>query len=627
MGLTPQLIAPFQSGLNTDLAPWLAPPDSFSIASNLHVRHGMLQKRGGYSLFGTLSNGTRVMGLSRYIQDDGSKAILAFDTSRAYLYNTTTQGFDILDSAAIMGSGEFDYVWAVNWQSSNQANLLYFTNGLAYDGGTLDGIHYYPGTGGTSTTTRITPSTGGGNTLYGGKLLFTLAQRLIVLYTFENNGISTTSHPQRARWCAKQDVTNWNDVTAGGGDFADAATGDQIVSAQSLQNQIIVYFTNSVWSLLPTADPNKAFRWVRLNNYRACDGKMASVSYDRYTLSLGVRGIMATDGSTTKRIDERIQGFVADEINVAQFGKVFCQRNYENQRWWTLYAGGEVTENDHALIYDDDSRAFTTYEISLNCLGYGNASRDFTLDQFTSANNLDFALSDMGEDTFHDWYWDKEEDILLGGDTSGNVYQLDTTNKDFLFDIDAEFFSAAWNPFQPEGREAQMSFVDLYVNTDKQTKCTMEFYKNDEVSPYVSRDFNLLPNLDFRVLVSQIDKTNPCLVTAGDHGLATGDTVFIYGVEGMTLINSGNGYTVTVVNTNQFTLDDVDATQAEYVMYLGGGGVYDREFYQTRTWIRAFGGGIGYLHRIKVTISGGNEPFILHAIKPYFRPVGRRTVN
>lgn len=627
MTLTPQLIAPFQSGLNTDMSPWLAPADSFSIASNVHVRHGQLQKRSGYSLFGTLSGGTRVMGISRYVQDDGTKSTLAFDTTRAYLYSSGTLVFTILDSAAIMGSGEFDYVWAVNWQSSNLANRLYFTNGLPYDGVSVDGILYYPGTGGATTTTRITPSTGGGNTLYGGKLLFTLGQRLLVLYTYENNGASTSSHPQRARWCAKQDVTNWDDTVPGGGDFADAATGDQIISAQALQNQIIVYFTNSVWTILPTPDPNKAFRWVRLNHYRACDGKMASVSYDRYTVSLGVRGIMATDGSTTRRIDERIQDFTNNEINVSQFGKVFCQRSYENQRWWTLYAGGEVAENDHALIYDDDSKAFTTYNISLNCLGYGNAARDYSLDEFTSANNLDFSLADMGEDTLQDWYWDEGEDILLGGDTSGNVYQLDTTAQDIDADIDAEFFTASWNPFQQEGKEAQMSYIDLYVETDKATQGTIDFYKNDEVDPYVSRAFDLMPNLDFRVLVSQIEKTNPCLVTAGDHGLSTGDTIFIYGVLGMTLINSGNGYTVTVVNDNQFTLDGVDATAAAYAAYTGGGSVYDREFYQTRTWIRVFGGGIGYLHRVKVSIFGGDAPFILHALKPSFRAIGTRTVN
>ena len=263
----------------------------------------------------------------------------------------------------------------------------------------------------------------------------------MVLGTWENDGATTTYHPQRARWCAKQDPANWNDVVAGGGDFADAATGDQIVSAQTLQNQIIVFFTNSVWTLLPTADPNKAFRWVRLNSFRACDGKMASVAYDRYAKALGIRGITATDGTETQRIDNRIQQFTIDKINVQEFGKVFCQRSFETLRWWTVYCSEENTENNKALVFDDESGAFTTYSINLNCMGYGNASRDYGLNDFSVINNLDYSLDEMGEDNLQDWYWDETQDILLAGDLTGNIYQLEFGAEDRGETIDADIIS------------------------------------------------------------------------------------------------------------------------------------------------------------------------------------------
>ena len=539
MTLTPQLIAPFKTGLDSDLEPWLAPPDSFTVADNVHIRYGYIEKRAGFALFGTLSQATRVMGILRYIESDGTKATLAFDTSRAYIYNTGTQTFDILDAAAIMACGVYDYIWGANWQSSNVVNRLYFTNGLAYDGVSLNGIRYYVSSSPT-TTTLFTPSTGGGNTLYGAKLIFTLASRLVVLGTWENDGATTTYHPQRARWCAKQDPANWNDVVAGGGDFADAATGDQIVSAQTLQNQIIVFFTNSVWTLLPTADPNKAFRWVRLNSFRACDGKMASVAYDRYAKALGIRGITATDGTETQRIDNRIQQFTIDKINVQEFGKVFCQRSFETLRWWTVYCSEENTENNKALVFDDESGAFTTYSINLNCMGYGNASRDYGLNDFSVINNLDYSLDEMGEDNLQDWYWDETQDILLAGDLTGNIYQLEFGAEDRGETIDAEIFSAAWNPYQAEGREAQMSYIDFYVDTDRETTGTVEFYKNDETDPYASQEINLLPNLNFVALINNVSQSNPALVDAAQHGLSTGDVIYIYGVDGMKQINSGN---------------------------------------------------------------------------------------
>jgi len=629
MNLKPVLIAPFATGLDTDRQPWLAPPDSFREAINVHIHHGFLQKRSGYNIFGTLSNATRVMGIQRFINSDGSKATLAFDLTRAYLYDAVGFVFTQLDLVDIFDSGEYDYIWGVNWQSSNVVNRLYFTNGKAFNGTTLNGIRYFVQATPTVTVSYVpTISATGPVKLYGAKLIFTLGQRLIALHTFENDTISTTTHPQRARWCGKQksdEATGWIDDVPGAGDYADAATGDHIISAQALQNQIIVFFTNSVWALLATSDPHKAFRWVKLNNYRACDGKMASVAYDRYVIALGIRGITATDGTETQRIDNRIQDFTTNVINFGQFQKVFCQRDYENTRWLTLYSGEENADNNSALVYDDDSKAYTTYDIALNCLGYGNTTRDYALSDFTVANNLDFDLQEVGEDTIQDWYFDDGEDILLGGDISGNIYQMGLTGADAGETIFSSIITASWNPFQQEGIESQLSYIDFYVNTDKETVAVIDFYKNDEVYSYASQQIKFLPNLNFLADIIQIDKTNPCLVNAPNHGRVTGDRIYTYGIKGMTILNSGNGYSVTVVDENFFTLDGIDATA--YDAYTGSGAVYMKEFYQTKAWVRAYGGGIGYLHNIKITFGGSNEPFTLLGYKPYFKPRGSRTIN
>src|SRR5690606_36266950 len=143
-------------------------------------------------------------------------------------------------------------------------------------------------------------------------------------------------------------------------------------------------------------------------------------------------------------------------------------------------------------------------------------------------NNLDFSLDQMGDDTLQDWYWDETQDILLGGDLVGNIYQLELGSEDVGQPINAEIFSAAWNPYQAEGKEAQMSYIDFYVDTDKETTGTVEFYKNDEVSPYASQEINFLPNLNFLASINNIDQSNPCLVEAAQHGLSTGRVIYIY---------------------------------------------------------------------------------------------------
>lgn len=704
MSLQPKLIAPFATGLDTDVEPWLAPPDSLREAVNVHVRHGYIEKRGGFHIFGQMkktdtalnisaitnaangqvtttvnhgyttgdrvyiANATgmtqvnnliftitvnglatfllnvdtsaygvyaaagtvakiindtdRVMGIYRFLKSDGTQEGLVFSTTRANIYDNVLHDYAPLDSASIMSGAVNDYVWGVNWQSTDVVNRFYFTNGKAWNGAALDGIRYFDGA--TLTTTGFRPSLGGGRTLYGSKLIFVLKQRLVVLNTFENDGATTTNSPQRARWCQAQGPSNWNDLVAGGGGFVDAPTGDQIISARALSDQIIVFFTNSVWTLRPVSDPALPFRWDKINDFRACDGKMASIGYDRFVVALGVRGITATDGVETRRIDHRIEGFVTDEVNVDAFSKVFCERSYANLRWWTLYPPVEVTENEAALIYDDESAAFTTYDISLNCLGYGNLAEDFGLNDFVAANDLDITIEEAGEDTLLDYYWQDNQETFLGGNITGTVFILENGASDNGDSIDSTLISASWNPFKEEGREAQMSYIDFYVDTDEMTTATVEFYKDDMTDPYATKQMDFLPNLNYVENIQSIAMTNPCAVTAANSGLATGDVIYIYGVLGMLQANGGP-YTVTVVNANTFTLDGVNATA--FGAYTGAGGVYRRQFYKTKTWKRVYAGGIGYEHAIKIIAAGVDRPFRFHAFKPYFKPRGKRTIN
>jgi hypothetical protein len=729
-------IGPFQTGLDTDLEPWTAPPDSFSEADNVHIHHGYIEKRQGYGFFGVLepmgstiaitgitranpgvvatalahgyttgdkvyitdvtgmtevnnkiytitetaladefsinldtstltaygAGGTvaatdvttdRVMGITRYNKPGGGKTTLAFNARKAYWYSSALNTFDQLDAvgANIFNSGEEDYVWSTNWQSGSdqRVNRLYFTNGLAgtpANAPTADGIRHYDEIVSATTTKQFNPTlspaaTAVQRTLVGAKLLFTIGQRLVVLSTNEYTGPgvgTVTNYPQRARWCAKQNPENWIDTVAGGGGFADAATGDQIVSARAIQNQIIVFFTNSVWSLVSTNDPNRAFRWQRINDFRACDGKMATIGYDRYVVALGNRGITATDGVETRRIDNRIEDFTTDVINFGEFGKVFCERSYTNTRWWTLFNNNDATDNENnsALIYDDDSNAYTTYEIKINCLGYGDFTKDYGLDDFTIANGFfdpetgeELTLEDYDEKlTLQSYFWQDGQEALLGGDLNGSVFIMEQDGDDYGGDISSTFTTAAWNPFKDEPKECQLNYVDIYVDTELETEATLEFYKDTNQAPYASQQINFLPNLNFVTTIIGATQANPVSVSAPDHGLVTGDVIYIYGVAGMTDINSGGSaisYTITVVDTNTLTLDGIDGTA--FNTYVSGGGIYLRKFYKTKTWKRVYAGGIGFQHRFKFTSSGKDKAFKIHGYKPTFRPIGRRLVN
>jgi hypothetical protein len=63
-------------------------------------------------------------------------------------------------------------------------------------------------------------------------------------------------------------------------------------------------------------------------------------------------------------------------------------------------------------------------------------------------------------------------------------------------------------------------------------------------------------------------QANPCQITSTAHGFATGDTVWISGVVGMTELN-GREFTITSTGANTFTLNNTDATG--FTAYSSGG--------------------------------------------------------
>lgn len=565
----------------------------------------------------------RVMGIYRYIMSDGSQSVLAFNTTRANLYDGLTKTFLPLDASPVMNGSATDYIWATQWQSTEIPNRLYFTNGKGYNG-TTDGIRYFDGSGTGNVTVAFRPSLGGGRNLYGGKLLFVLKQRLVVLGVYEYDGATLTYNPQRARWCQAQGPSNWDDLVPGGGGFVDAPTGDRILSARALQDQIIVNFTNSIWTLRPVADPALPYRWDKLNDFRACDGKMATQGFDTQVAALGVRGITATDGLKSPRIDDRIQDFTTDQINNDQFDKVFCLRSYADERWWTLYADLTNTENNKALIFDEMSKGFSTYTINMNCMGYGNLVEDYGLDDFIAENDLDVTIEEVGEDTLQDYFWQDNQETTLGGNITGTVFLLETGGDDNGAEISASLVSAQWNPFNKEGKEALLTHVDFYVDTQQNTTMLVEFFKDNAFSPYASQVIDFLPNLNYICDIQSISKASPCLVNAAQHGLTTGAQIYIYTVKGMLEIND-QLFTITVIDKDSFTLNGINSSG--YGTYTGDGQVVLRKFYTEKIWKSAYAGGIGFGHTIRLTSSGINTSFRISAIKPYFKPRGKRTVN
>lgn len=581
-----------------------------------------------YSSGGTLaqSQGNRIMGIHRYVSPDNVKNTLVFDTKRAAIWDDASKNFDPLDTADIFDSGDTDYVWSVNWQHSDSNNRLYFSNGKAYDGSSLNGIRYFSNpTGSTTTTTSFVPdlNASASRKLYGCKLLFALKDRLIALNTFEYNssGPTVTSHPQRARWCQAQGPSNWKDEVAGGGGFVDAPTGDHIISARSMDNRILVFFTDSVWILSPLNDPSLPFVWTQLDNKRSCDAKMATIGFNSNVVALGTRGIVSANFQQVTRIDNKIKNFTTDNINYDEIEKVFAFRDLRNERVMVLYPSNTSTDTNSALVLDEASGAFSTYSLAMNVLGYSNDGEDYGLDDFNASNDLDKSIQDFDDETFENFFWQDDQESLIGGDTEGKLYVMQSTLSDDENAFEATYTSADISPFKQDAR-SQFGYLDLYVDTNEQTTLSVEFFKDDDTSPVVTKIINCLPDLKEVGQITNITQANPAVVTLKNHGLSNGSEIYIYGVRGMTSINGGP-YSVTVVDSNNVSIG-VDSSA--FSAFETNGTVVKRLYYRTKVWKRVYAGSVGYSHRYKITTDQGSGAFVLHGLKAWFKQVSKRTI-
>ena len=258
----------------------------------------------------------------------------------------------------------------------------------------------------------------------------------------------------------------------------------------------------------------------------------------------------------------------------------------------------------------------------MSCLGFGEVDVDLAFQDFTGA--LDFSYNQFANEVWSSYYIEAKSEIFLGGDQKGRVLFLEKDGDDMGEPISFEVVSAGWNPYKEKGIQAQLGYVDFYVDADEDTEFTVEFYADDIDTPYASQTLNCLPNLGFIADIQLITLNNPVEVTADSHGLTTGDEVFIYNLNGADEI-TGGPYTVTVVDENTFTLDGVDGTG--FTAYVSGGQVVQREFENTKCWKRAYAGGKGYLHYIRITNSGTDDVLRFNAFMPWFRPSGTRMIG
>ena len=238
-----------------------------------------------------------------------------------------------------------------------------------------DGIRTYDGT----TWANLNPALNTTTALMGCKILYPFKNRVLALNTFEGNSLTPTSinFPQRLSFSQNGDATNlnlgWRTDIIGRGGSIDAATSEVIVSAQFVQNRLIVFFERSTWEIVYTGNEILPFVWQRINTELGCESTFSQVVFDDGIVGIGNRGIHIANPNGVQRIDEKIPDLIGEINNLTQGAeRVYGIRDFSRELviWSFTQFTDTGTFPNKNLIYNYRNNTFAVFNSYFTCFGY-----------------------------------------------------------------------------------------------------------------------------------------------------------------------------------------------------------------------------------------------------------------
>lgn len=219
--------------------------------------------------------------------------------------------------------------------------------------------------------------------------------------------------------------------------------------------------------------------------------------------------------------------------------------------------------------------------------------------------------------------------VYIGGGRVTLFPKMNIVGKDF-------------NPFQAQGKQFKLSYIDFQLDSNLFSPAIAAITIQLFVNSYLGEQANLIASNQELINSSQgcgfitvATKANPCQITSPNHSLITGTLIYIANVKGMTQLNAAI-YSITVVDANNFTLDNTNSTG--FSTYTGGG-IWNTSPVNGQTyipgseyaWYRFYSTQFGQYLRIALTyddslmnqLATHQTPMELNAMNVWFREGGR----
>lgn len=450
----PFLIANFRTGLELDLEPWLLPQDAFKEMKNAYLDNGVITKRNGYTEFADTGAATSIQGILNYQESNGTKSLIVTDEDRTYEYASGT--LTDLDSTDIWTGTGNNLVSSVNWNG-----VLYMTNGK-------DQIRTFDG----SVTADFDIDTDGdtNNDITTCKFITQHKERIIIFYTLEGG----VSYPRRARWHIAGNPADWTNDG-----YIDCPTSDFITGAVLIGDDILVWFSGSVWWLKYTADYSLPFRWERIDNEAGNSAPFFPVVRKNKSFGFDKAGIVVTDGFEVQPIDGKIPNFGLT-FNQQAVDRCYGIVVEEYKQVWLAYPTDEASTNDSVLIFNYEDGSWSTFEMDFVCFGFFTRQSTLTIDEITWtfdewAEPFDSMAAQVGFPT------------IIGGKTNGKLYTLNDGTSDDGEAIEMVLHSKCWNPYKEQGLKARLGYIDFLVSCSETDELSVDFFLDFSPSSYMTK--------------------------------------------------------------------------------------------------------------------------------------------
>lgn len=441
-----------------------------------------------------------IVGTRIFIDNAQNEQLVAFTPKQAFEYNVGTEVFDNISfdrsSTPILWGGSKDnFFW-----TSNYAGSLWTTNNVFNTANQPYGIRIYNGSL-TAGWQDFRPNllSDGSITLNSAVLILPYKGYMVTLNTTEgpSNNSANINYWNRARWSQigtpyyqetppnafGVDDNAWVTDIIGKGGFTDADTNEKIVTAQIVNDTMIVGFQFSTWRLRFTGNKTQPFIWERIDNSLGCEATYSSVNFDEASLMISRRGIIASTFNEVKRIDLDVPD-ICDQFdtgtNVLGLNRIQGVRDFQKRLIYWIYPD-EASENqtpNKVLCFNYQDNTWSTFTQSFTTLGsYKLTNSDNDWQTWTSPWVGDTST----------WETALEQNntlIIVAGDIQGNVWNI--MNQDYSTDNGVPYnFTITTNIFNryfEKGKRCKLAYYDLYMTMTSAGEITVEHYINDDPS-------------------------------------------------------------------------------------------------------------------------------------------------